>query len=127
MSARDPSSDPGIQVVSGDDGAEVTTGAGVQHQPYDRDALLESTEAHFQANFQPDEPVGVTLDQPLSNQDIAVESSSTATSKQWRTLEVLKKKPWLRLALVVVLILTFGTITAAILAGIFARRRSISW
>ena len=112
--------DPGIQVVRGDTGPEVDA-RGIQHQPYDRNALLEDIEAHFQANFQPDEGLQISAtSQPQIDQGTRA-SSSGRWSTNWQRNTVLSQTLCLKLALAVISLLA---IAAAVLAGLYAHRRS---
>lgn len=115
--------DPGIQVVAGDIDPEVDS-RGIQHQPYDREAPLESREAHFQANFQRDEEAhhhaGYPRQQSVTDGRIGASiwsrlRTSSKVERSWPKASV-----WLRFALVVISCLT---ITTTVLAALYAHRR----
>ena len=138
MSTAAIRSDPGIQVVSGHIGIEVD-GQGIQHQPYDRDAPLEDTQAHFQANFQPDHqreevttetintsPMPYNHDQEGIN---ANENTKPLPSRLKLSARFQRGRKafrnthlWLRLALILISCLA---IAASTLAGRFAHLRFV--
>lgn len=107
--------DPGIQSITRDIGPEVD-GRGLQHQPYDRNAPLENTEAHFQANFQPDER---RVSTPHDHGQDTV-SPKGSIRRRWRRIIVTRRLLWLSLALAIMSCLA---ITAAALAIFFAKER----
>ena len=123
MSRSTVGQDPGIQVVAGEIDPEVDA-RGIQHQPFDRNALLESREAHFQANFQPDRPNDnpALASRQQNNPDERTRTSRWSRLTTWgrRNKGRRKTNPWLLIALAVTSCLA---ITTTVLAAIYARRR----
>ena len=107
--------DPGIQSITRDIGLEVD-GRGLQHDLYNRNAPLEDLEAHFQANFQPDER---RVSTPHDHGQGTV-SPKENNQRRWRRIIVKWRLLWLSLALAM---MSCFAVTAAVLAVSFAKKR----
>lgn len=130
MSSASTPYDPGIQAVRSDCGIEVD-GRGTQHQPYDRNAPLEDTEAHFQAEFRPDHERGEETPNNFKQEPRHSNERTEASAKRSKLLARCRVGEngkrcihlWLYLALLVMFSLA---IAASILAERFAHSRFVN-